>query len=95
MKISARGIAALFFLVFSGTAPLAQTRSPPPANAQPCTPSAQDDSKSGGKGAPLGEKLSESKGVICPPQGRDSDIKVPPPDTGAKTPVIKPPSDAK
>ena len=97
MKISARGIAALFSLVFSSTSALAQTSSPqpPPAKAQPCTPSAQDDSKPGGKGEPLGEKLAESKGVICPPKGHDPDIKVPPPDTGAKMPVIMPPGDAK
>jgi hypothetical protein len=97
MKISAERIAALFSLVLlTSTSALAQTPAPqPPADAQSCTPFAQDDSKPGGKGEPLGEKLAESKGVICPPKGHDSDIKVPPPDTGAKMPVIKPPADAK
>ena len=44
--------------------------------------------KSGEK--PLGEELAKSKGVICPPNV-DPAMKVPPPETGAKTPVIPPP----
>jgi|SRR5689334_18910617 len=97
MNISAGRLGALLSLVLStSTAALAQTPSPQsPPSAQSCTPSTQDNSKPGDKGQPLGEKLSESKGVICPPQGHDSDIKVPPPDSGAKMPIIKPPGDAK
>jgi hypothetical protein len=37
----------------------------------------------------LGERLAQSKGVICPPDV-DPAMKVPPPETGSKMPVIPP-----
>ena len=39
---------------------------------------------------PLGEKLAQSDGVLCPPTGVDPEIRAPTPDTG-NTPVIPPP----
>ena len=89
--------AAIFSLLLLTSVP-AFAQAEPPAKAQDpaqsCKPLANGGNKSG-KGEPLGNQLSESKGVICPPQGRDSEIKVPPPDSGAKMPVIKPPGNAK
>jgi len=41
--------------------------------------------------APLGDRLSESKGVICPPKGVDPGIVEKPPPTKAPMPVIPPP----
>jgi hypothetical protein len=38
----------------------------------------------------LSEKLAQSGGVICPPQGLDPDIRAPAPN-GGRTPVIPPP----
>ncbi|HWK00154.1 MAG TPA: hypothetical protein VNR41_05540 [Xanthobacteraceae bacterium] len=81
------GIVAAFWL-FSGTVAFAQTT--PPSKQEQCTPA-----ESGMDSEQLGKKLSDSKGVICPPATHDSEIKVQPPDSGAKTPVIKPPDTAK
>lgn len=39
----------------------------------------------------LGEKLAQSGGVICPPEGLDPDIRAPAPN-GGRTPVIPPPA---
>jgi len=39
---------------------------------------------------PLGEKLAQSDGVLCPPAGVDPEMRAPTPDAG-KTPVIPPP----
>ena len=97
MKIPVKRITALFSLLFlTNASAFAQTPVPssPSNDANSCTPPAQDKPKSD-KAEPLGEKLADSKGVICPPQGHDPNIKVPPPDSGAKMPVIKPPSNAK
>jgi hypothetical protein len=38
----------------------------------------------------LSEKLAQSGGVICPPEGLDPDIRAPAPN-GGRTPVIPPP----
>jgi len=38
----------------------------------------------------LGDKLTKSDGVLCPPSGVDPEIRAPTPDTG-NTPVIPPP----
>jgi len=68
-------------------APAAAQQQPlPPANRD-CTPGAQTNPK---PGEPLGDRLAQSKGVICPPDV-DPGMKLPPPDSGAKTPVIPPP----
>ncbi len=82
--------AALCFVVLSSASALAQTATPAKPSAPSCTP--PGDPK---QNAPLGDKLSDTKGVICPPENHDSGIKVPTPDTGTKMPVIKPPADAK
>ena len=39
---------------------------------------------------PLGDKLAQSDGVLCPPAGVDPEMPAPAPD-GGKTPVIPPP----
>ena len=64
----------------------AQQQSSPPSNPE-CTPRAQTTPK---PGEPLGDRLAQSKGVICPPDV-DPAMKVPPPETGSKMPVIPPP----
>jgi hypothetical protein len=65
------------------TAPAAAQQPSPPA--PDCTPGAQTK-----PGEPLGDRLAQSKGVICPPDV-DPGMKVPPPDSGSKMPVIPPP----
>lgn len=73
---------------------LAQTKAPDSsASSSSCTP--MEEGQSGKRAAPLGDKLADSKGVICPPPSRDSDMNVPAPEAGAKMPVIKPPENAK
>jgi hypothetical protein len=89
-------LAAIFCSILFASTALAQTKAPPPESTSPsssCTP--MKDGQSGKAGEPLGDKLANTKGVICPPPSRDSDMKVPPPDSGAKMPVIKPPENAK
>jgi hypothetical protein len=39
---------------------------------------------------PLGDRLAQSKGVICPPTGVDPQMQVPPPG-GGRLKVISPP----
>jgi hypothetical protein len=65
---------------------LAQTQTAPPANPD-CPPAGAVPKP----GEPLSKQLGESKGVICPPDV-DPGIKVPPPESGAKMPVIPPPA---
>lgn len=96
MKIFA---APLWIFLLANSSAFAQTQPPSPAqpstNSQACTPMQKNGEQSGKSGAPLGDKLADSKGVICPPPTNDSGVNVPPPDTGAKMPVIKPPANAK
>jgi hypothetical protein len=40
---------------------------------------------------PLGDKLAQSDGVLCPPVGVDPEIRAPTPRTGSDMPVIPPP----
>jgi hypothetical protein len=96
MKILAQIATPISLLLLTSVAAIAQNSPPPSGNnaAQNCTPSGKETDPTA-KGAPLGKGLAESKGVICPPESRDSDIKVPPPDSGSKMPVIKPPENAK
>jgi hypothetical protein len=68
--------AALAVLIATAYPPLAQT------NTKGCTEQER-------KNAPLGQKLNESNGVICPPD-IDSGMNASTPD-GGKTPVIPPP----
>ncbi len=58
-----------------------------------CPPDAKSDAPTIGRGKPsesLSDKLSESKGVICPPAGVDPDMEVKPP-AGGELKVIPPP----
>ena len=49
-----------------------------------------DGTTTGQSGQPLGDKLAQSDGVLCPPAGLDPEIRAPAPDVG-KMPVIPPP----
>jgi hypothetical protein len=73
----------------------AQNREPVPQQTpdKDCIPA--DSRPHEQSGQPLSDKLSESKGVLCPPPSMDSEMKMKPPDTGGNMPVIKPPSSAK
>lgn len=98
MKTLARVATPIALLLLTSASALAENSkpsSPPPSAAQNCTPFTNKGTGPNAKGAPLGEKLAENKGVLCPPKSQDSDIQVPPPDTGAKMPVIEPPGNAK
>jgi|GEM_PF-2483801 len=64
----------------------APSSSAPPA--RDCVPSVDQRKEQ----KELSEKLTDSKGVICPPSNTDAQMKVIPPETGSKMPVIKPPS---
>lgn len=86
-------LAAIVLISLTGAA-YAQDEKPVPPSGKDCTPAAQP--KSGeNSGKPLADRLAESKGVLCPPPSMDSDMKVKPPDSGAKMPVIEPPPSAK
>jgi len=68
-------------------------RSTPPSTQRDCPPDVAPPPRSGettGR-APLSERLSESKGVICPPKGVDPGIIEKPPPGNAPMPVIPPP----
>ena len=77
------GIAACLSLFFIGTA-VAQA----PPNQAP-KPDPKSCANSGGSSGDLSNKLSQSNGVICPPDV-DQGMKAPTPNTG-KMPVIPPP----
>jgi hypothetical protein len=58
-----------------------------------CPPDVRGSPPTVGEGAgsaPLSDKLAQSKGVICPPSGVDSDMQVEPPG-GGRLKVIPPP----
>ena len=59
------------------------------AQAQNADPKACANSPANSPGGTLSDKLSQSNGVICPPNV-DQGMKAPTPDTG-KTPIIPPP----
>ena len=77
-----------------------QATAPPPAQlASDCSPTQMDRSRgtvtpngstTGQAREPLGDKLAQSDGVLCPPTGVDPEMRAPAPDVG-KTPVIPPP----
>jgi hypothetical protein len=76
-------------------APKQDTPAPSAQQQQRCAPSSgsldQSRPETRGQAAPeLGDRLSKSNGVICPPTGVDPEIATPPPG-GGKTPVIPPP----
>ena len=80
------------------------TPATPPQQTAPAAPSSPDEcavkaprgevspdgSTVGRSGKPLGDKLAESEGVLCPPTGVDPEIRAPTPDTADK-PAIPPP----
>ena len=78
-----------------GPAALAQATSA----ASDCTPTqtnprqgtlSPNGTATGQTGEPLSDKLARSDGVLCPPVGIDSEMRVPAPDVGTM-PVIPPP----
>ena len=75
------------------TAPPAADR---PANCAPMEKgahpgaAASEGQTTGQARQPLGDKLAQSDGVLCPPAGVDPEMRAPTPDAG-KTPVIPPP----
>jgi len=81
----------------TGTA-FAQTAKPSAPDAQHEAPTAacppgvtgSPPTVGGPPAADLSDRLSDSKGVICPPAGVDPDIRVPPP-AGGEIKVIPPP----
>jgi hypothetical protein len=78
--------AVLFFTAAYRSGAVAQTV----GQAQTADPKACSDTQRDSSGRALSDKLSESNGVICPPDDADSGIKAPTPDAG-KMPVIPPP----
>jgi len=81
----------------SGPSPKAMA--PAATGANGCAPmqpaphpgaAAPEGATTGQSRQPLGEKLAQSDGVLCPPSGVDPEIRAPTPDTG-NTPVIPPP----
>jgi hypothetical protein len=78
--------------------PPAQTAPPAPPRAQNCAPmqtphsgtATPEGQTTGQRTEPLGDRLSKSDGVLCPPAGVDPEIRAPTPE-GGSTPVIPPP----
>jgi hypothetical protein len=64
-----------------------------PSTQRDCPPDVAPPPRSGETTAraPLSERLSESKGVICPPKGVDPGIIEKPPPGNAPMPIIPPP----
>jgi hypothetical protein len=89
-------ILAMFMSVaYTGGAlaqPATSDRVPEQGEGAACPPDAKEGPTIGGGGSsePLGDKLAQSKGVICPPAGIDRDMQVRPPGGGALK-VIPPP----
>ena len=62
-----------------------------PAQGTECPPGSEAGSPTVGSGRePLSDRLSQSKGVLCPPAGVDPDMQVKPPG-GGELKVIPPP----
>src|SRR5437764_1492554 len=81
------------------TTPMAQTATPAPAQPSECAPTkpvprqgtvVPEGTTTGQTSEPLGDRLTKSDGVLCPPAGVDPEIRAPTPDAG-NTPVIPPP----
>ena len=80
--------------------PPAQTAPAAPDRATGCAPTqttpqgniAPSGTTTGQAQAPLGDKLAQSDGVLCPPSGVDPAMRAPAPSTGTSSmPVIPPP----
>jgi len=88
-----RILTALVMLAVATTTAGAQTQFPPAGQSgAACPPDAAPNSPTVGSGdrSNLSDKLAQSKGVICPPAGHDSEMTIQPPNTGTM-PVIPPP----
>jgi hypothetical protein len=79
--------------------PSPPTAAAPAPSATQCAPSrvapeqgtiTTPDATTGQAREPLGDKLARSGGVLCPPAGIDSEMRVPAPEVG-RMPVIPPP----
>jgi hypothetical protein len=80
-------IAAAAGAVFATSLPgVAQSQAPAP----PAKPLLEAPECQRGGSVPLSDRLSESRGIICPPAGIDPGIAAPPAG-GGRTPVIPPP----
>jgi hypothetical protein len=79
---------AAAILVASSTSPLYAQGPTPPSTQRECPPDVIQRPRSGEttERAPLSERLSESKGVICPPKGVDPGIIEKPPPGNAPMP---------
>jgi hypothetical protein len=75
-------------LAVAGGAPLCAAAQEPPLLSP--SPNAECQRRTLGSRANLSDRLSRSKGVICPPAGIDPGLAVPPVGGGI-TPVIPPP----
>jgi hypothetical protein len=86
-------VAAAILAAISTSSLFAQNEGPTPPSTQRDCPTDVAPPRSGeptGR-APLSERLSESKGVICPPKGVDPGIIEKPPPGNALMPVTPPP----
>jgi hypothetical protein len=86
--------AAMILAVFPASTLFGQNRTPTaPGIQRGCPPDVAPTPRSGETtgSPPLSERLSESKGVICPPTGVDPGIVNKPPSANAPMPVIPPP----
>src|SRR3569833_230974 len=78
--------------------PPQQTAPPAPNRPQNCAPmergahpgAAPEGQTTGQSREPLGDKLAQSDGVLCPPADVDPEMRAPAPESG-NTPVIPPP----
>lgn len=86
-------LAMIAVVLLAGAAHGESATPAPPETLRDCTPVSPEPGENPDK--PLGDKLAEGKGVLCPPPSMDSDIRKRPPDSGAKTPVIEPPPAAR
>jgi hypothetical protein len=94
-----QNIAAVVAAMAALSIPTAQAQvdrsiTPPPLSQplNPCPPGVGNNAASNETtgSSTLSDRLSQSKGVICPPAGIDPGISVPP-SGGGRTPVIPPP----
>jgi hypothetical protein len=77
-------------------APTAPSATPVANGCSPMQPGsprgteAPEGTTTGQRSEPLGDRLAQSDGVLCPPSGVDPEIRAPTPNTG-NTPIIPPP----
>lgn len=85
-------ILAVFIAGAAFGSAVAQPAGPTPQQGAACPPGAGPNAPAVGQGSdkPLSDQLADSKGVICPPAGVDSQMQKPPPEGGALK-VIPPP----